>query len=129
MFHTFAISKKNNTEGMNTLLNEIWPYLLTAAVPTIGLYIGYIHQLRMKMAVVEKTLETLQRNQDNMQKRMDSHSKKQDEILDAISAMKLELVKQLAQTEKHISAITAEQAVIANEVKNINHSLSIIENK
>lgn len=114
---------------MNTILNEIWPYLLTALVPTIGLYIGYIHQLRMKMAVVEKTLETLQRNQDNMQKRMDNHSKKQDEILDAISAMKLELVKQLAQTEKHISAITSEQAVITTEVKNINHTLSIIENK
>ena len=114
---------------MNTILNEIWPYLLTALVPAIGLYIGYIHQLRMKMAVVEKTLETLQRNQDNMQKRMDNHSKKQDEILDAISAMKLELVKQLAQTEKHISTITSEQAVITTEVKNINHTLSIIENK
>lgn len=112
---------------MNTLLNDIWPYLLTAAVPTIGLYIGYIHQLRMKMAVVEKTLETLQRNQDNMQKRMDSHSKKQDEILNAIAVMKVELVEKIAATEKHISAITAEQAVIATEVKNINHTLSILE--
>lgn len=114
---------------MDTLFTEIWPYLLTAAVPTIGLYIGYIHQLRLKMAVVEKTLETLQRNQDNMQKRMDSHSKKQDEILAAISAMKLELVKQLADTEKHISALSKEQAVVAADVKNINHTLSIIENK
>ena len=114
---------------MNSILNEIWPYLLTAFVPAVGLYIGYIHQLRMKMAVVENTLQTLQTNQDNMQKRMDNHSKKQDEILDAIASLKVEIVKQLAATEKHINAITTEQAVIAADVKNINHTLSIIENK
>lgn len=112
---------------MNTLLIELWPYILTAIVPAIGLYIGYIHQLRTKMAVVEKTLETLQNNQDNMQKRMDNHSRKQDEILNAISSLKIEIVKQLATTEKHINSITTEQAVIAANVKNINHTLSIIE--
>ena len=81
----------------------------------------------MKMAVVENTLQTLQANQDNMQKRMDNHSKKQDEILEAISSLKVEIVKQLAATEKHINNITTEQAVIAADVKNINHTLSIIE--
>ena len=50
---------------MNTVFNELLPYILTAVIPAVGLYIGYIHQLRTKMAVVEKTLETLQRNQDN----------------------------------------------------------------
>ena len=109
---------------MNTVFNELLPYILTAVIPAVGLYIGYIHQLRTKMAVVEKTLETLQRNQDNMQKRMDNHSKKQDEILDAISALRVEVVKQLAATEKHINTITTEQAVIASEVKNINQVLS-----
>lgn len=112
---------------MNSILNEMWPYLLTAAVPTIGLYIGYIHQLRLKMAVVENTLQTLQANQDNMQKRMDNHSKKQDEILNAIASLKIEIVKQLAVTEKHINTITTEQAVIAADVKNITHTLTIIE--
>lgn len=114
---------------MNNLISEIWPYLLTASIPTIGLYIGYIHQLRTKMAVVEETLETLQRNQDNMQKRMDNHSKKQDDILNAISTLKVEIVKQLATTEKHINTITTEQAVIAAEVKNINQTLSTITHK
>lgn len=109
---------------MNSLINDLWPYLLTAGIPALGLYIGYIHQLRMKMAVVEKTLETLQRNQDNMQRRMDNHSKKQDEILNAIAALRVEVVKQLAETEKHINTITTEQAVIAAEVKNINQALS-----
>lgn len=109
---------------MNTVFNELLPYILTAVIPAVGLYIGYIHQLRTKMAVVEKTLETLQRNQDNMQKRMDSHSKKQDEILDAIASLKVEVVKQLAETEKHINIITTEQAVITAEIKNINQTLS-----
>lgn len=108
---------------MNSVFNELLPYILTAVIPAVGLYIGYIHQLRTKMAVVEKTLDTLQRNQDNMQKRMDNHSKKQDEILNAIAALRVDVVKQLAETEKHINNITTEQAVIAAEVKNINQNL------
>ena len=109
---------------MNSVFNELLPYILTAVIPAVGLYIGYIHQLRMKMAVVEKTLETLQRNQDNMQKRMDNHSKKQDEILAAISELKVEVVKQLSATEKHINNITTEQAIIASDLKNLNKVLS-----
>lgn len=114
---------------MEDILNKIWPYLLTAILPSVGLYIGYIHQLRTKMAVVENTLDTLQQNQKNMQRRMDSHSQKQDEILNAISTMKLEVVKQLAATERHINQISTEQAVIATDVKNINHTLELIEKK
>lgn len=109
---------------MSTIVSELLPYILTAVIPAIGLYIGYIHQLRMKMAVVEKTLETMQNNQDNMQRRMDNHSRKQDEILSAIAQLRVEVVKQLAATEKHINAINTEQAVIASEVKIINQTLS-----
>ena len=102
---------------MYSVFNDLLPYILTAIIPAIGLYIGYIHQLRTKVAIVEKTLEILQRNQDNMQKRMDSHSKKQDEILDAISKLKLEVIKQL-------DATAQEQAVIATELKHITNALS-----
>ena len=102
---------------MNSVFSDLWPYIVTAIIPAVGLYIGYIHQLRTKMAVVEKTLEILQRNQDNMQKRMDSHSKKQDEILDAISKFKVEVIKQL-------DATAQEQAVIATELKHITNALS-----
>lgn len=109
---------------MNSVFSDLWPYIVTAIIPAVGLYIGYIHQLRTKMAVVDKTLETLQRNQDNMQKRMDSHSKKQDEILKAISELDVRVLKQLLETEKHIDSISKEQAVIANEVKNINQKLT-----
>ncbi len=101
---------------MYSFFNDLLPYILTAFFSALGLYIGYIHQLRTKVAILEKTLETLQRNQDNMQKRMDSHSKKQDEILEAISELNVEVIKQLDATAK-------EQAVIATELKHITKAL------
>jgi uncharacterized membrane-anchored protein YhcB (DUF1043 family) len=109
---------------MNSIIEVIWPYLATAVVSAVALYIGYIHQLRMKMAVLEKTLENQQYALDNLTKRMDNHSKKQDDILEAIAALKVDIVRQLASTEQHISAITTEQAVIAADVKNIKDSLT-----
>lgn len=102
---------------MNTLLSDIWPILLSAILPSVGLYIGYIHQLRMKMAVMEKTLEAQQKSLDNMQKRMDNHSKKQDDILDAIAQLKVEIVERFSGYEKDI-------AVISTEVKSINKTLN-----
>jgi len=112
---------------MNSLLIDLWPYILTATVPSVGIYIGYIHQMRIKIAVMEKALEAIQQNLDNMQKRVDNHSKKQDEILNAISQLKVEIVKAFSDQEKHINSITNDQAIIATEVKNINHTLSTIE--
>ena len=112
---------------MNTIMNELWPFILTALLPAIGLYIGYIHQLKTKVAVMEKTLEDQQKTLDNMQKRMDNHSKKQDDILQAIASMKVDIVKQLSQTDKQISTITARQEVIVADVQSIKQTISIIE--
>lgn len=107
---------------MNALLNDIWLPVFSALLTSFGLYIGYIHQLRMKVAVMEKTI-------DNIQRRMDNHSKKQDDILEAITQLKVEIVGRFADYEKNINAIVTEQAVISTEVKNITKTLSTIERK
>ena len=112
---------------MNNLMQEIWPFLLTAALPSIAMYVGYIHQLKTKVAVLERTIEDQAETLDKMQKRMDSHSKKQDEILKAISDMELKLVTKLAATEKQIAVITTTQENIISDVREIKQNISQIK--
>jgi len=57
---------------------------------------------------------------------MDNHSKKQDDILEAIASLKVELVRQMAATEKQVNSIKTEQVAIAADLKNITRTLSNI---
>lgn len=106
-------------------ISDLWP-LLTIIVPIIVLYFGYIQQLRIRVAVLEQANEDMQKTLINMQKRMDNHSKKQDDILEAIASLKVELVRQMAATEKQVNSIKTEQVAIAADLKNINRTLSNI---
>ena len=102
---------------MNVLLSDLWP-ALTIIVPIVVLYFGYIQQLRIRVAVLEETVKHQQTLIENQQKRMDSHSKKQDDILDLITDLKLEMVKQ-------IGKMSSELGTIASDVKNINRSFKV----
>jgi len=106
-------------------ISDLWP-LLTIIVPIIVLYFGYIQQLRIRVAVLEQANEDMQKTLINMQKRMDNHSKKQDDILEAIASLKVELVRQMAATEKQVNSIKTEQVTIAADLKNITRTLSNI---
>lgn len=106
-------------------ISDLWP-LLTIIVPIIVLYFGYIQQLRIRVAVLEQANEDMQKTLINMQKRMDNHSKKQDDILEAIASLKVELVRQIAVTEKQVNSIKTEQVAIAADLKNITRTLSNI---
>ena len=106
-------------------ISDLWP-LLTIIVPIIVLYFGYIQQLRIRVAVLEQANEDMQKTLTNMQKRMDNHSKKQDDILEAIASLKVELVRQMAATEKQVNSIKTEQVAIAADLKNITRTLSNI---
>lgn len=106
-------------------ISDLWP-LLTIIVPIIVLYFGYIQQLRIRVAVLEQANEDMQKTLINMQKRMDNHSKKQDDILEAIASLKVELVRQIAATEKQVNSIKTEQVAIAADLKNITRTLSNI---
>jgi hypothetical protein len=106
-------------------ITDLWP-LLTIIVPIIVLYFGYIQQLRIRVAVLEQANEDMQKTLINMQKRMDNHSKKQDDILEAIASLKVELVRQIAATEKQVNSIKSEQVAIAADLKNITRTLSNI---
>jgi hypothetical protein len=103
---------KQYRKEMNTLMNDIWPYLLTALLPAIALYVGYIHQLKLEVAVLKTTVDDLKKDLESVQKRQDSHSKKQDDILKSITDLKVEMLKEMGK-------VVAEVSSLASEVKNV----------
>ena len=80
---------------MNSVMMDIWPYLLPALLAGIAGLVGWVHNLRTRVAILEKMME-------NLQKRMDSHSKKQDEILDKMNSMDRELMRQMSSLSSEI---------------------------
>lgn len=90
---------------MGEVANDIWPMVLTAALAAVGTYVGFIHKLRMKVAVLEEKVERLQ-------DRVNSHSKKTDDILHTLGEFKDEISKQLG--------------AIAVDIAKINTTLNIV---
>lgn len=103
---------------MGNIMNDIWPFLLTAALTTLAGYIGYIHTLKTRVAVLEKTIEDLMKTIESMQKRMDSHSKKQDDILEGLNEMKLEVLKQIGEMNTRMGSLSS-------DVKNLQNLITI----
>lgn len=103
---------------MNNVMTDIWPFLLTAAITAIAGYVGYIHTLKTRVAVLEKTIENLSKTIESMQKRMDSHSKKQDDILTSVNTMRFEVLKQ-------IGSINTQMGILASDVKNMQSLITI----
>lgn len=91
---------------MGEVMNDIWPMLVTAVITGIGTYVGFIHKLRVKVAVMEEKVERLQA-------RVDSHSKKTDDIIHALGDFKDEIVRQLGE--------------IAVDIAKINTTLNIVD--
>lgn len=103
---------------MNGVMTDLWPYLVTALFAAIAAYARYVHNVKERVAVLEKTLEDQQKVLDNMQKRMDNHSKKQDDILERISSMEKEVLKEM-------SSMTANIASLASDLKGLSNLLAV----
>ena len=92
---------------MSNIAVEVWPFLLTALISAIGFYIGFVHKLKIEVAVLKKTVEDMQVTLGNVQKRQVSHSKKQDDILNSINQMKLEIMKDMNKVIRDVGKIEA----------------------
>ncbi len=103
---------------MEQILSQIWPPLLGALLTAIGLYAGYIRKLIVDVAVLNKEVENQQNTIDNMAKRLDAHSKKQDEVLSALNQMKIELVEKIGQMNIGIATLTS-------DINNLKSTLSV----
>lgn len=95
---------------MNQVVVDLWPVItgsiLTGILSVVGMYFGWVHRLRTDMAVVEVELNELKR-------RVEGHSKKQDQILSAINSIQTDMNEKLNK--------------IAIDIARINTTLTIVE--
>lgn len=102
---------------MSQIITDIWPYLMTGLLWVIGWQWKNGHSIKIRVAVMERTIEDLQKTVDNIKQRQDSHSKKQDEILNLISDFKLEVVKQIGEVASDLKALSSSLAVYDDGTK------------
>ena len=123
---------------MNQVMNDIWPILLGAIVSAIGLYIGFINNLRTEVRLLKEKIKQLEEKckevTDEVNKqvhlntileekvgkiesRQESHSKKYDELLELINDIKLEMVKQFSRLTSEINGFNSMVEASDNGVK------------
>lgn len=90
---------------MNQLVVDIWPMVVTAALAAIGTYIGFIHRLRIKVSVMEVEVSELKR-------RVEGHSKRQDDILNAINGINTNVTEKLNTIVVDIAKIKTTLSII-----------------
>ena len=86
---------------MNNLVVEIWPYLLPVLLTGIVGLVGWVHNLRTRVAILEKTV-------DSQQKRIDSHSIKQDGLLDKMNSMEKKFIEQVGAVRTDIQGLSSD---------------------
>jgi len=83
------------------LMIDLWPYLLPIFLTGIVGLIGWVHNLRTRVAILEKTVE-------NQQKRIDSHSTKQDGLLDKMNSMEKKFIENIGDARKDIQGLASD---------------------
>ena len=97
----FIFAQKENKIEMNNLMTDIWPYLLPALIAGIAGLIGWVHNLRTRVAILERTVE-------NQQKRIDSHSVKQDGMLDKMNSLEKKMIEQMGGVRTDVQGLASE---------------------
>lgn len=99
---------------MNQVMIDIWPYLIVPLIGAIGWLFREVYIMKTKVAVIEKSIDGLQDTMKGMQDRLDSHSKKQDAILDRISSMEKELLGKMGDMAVNMSSLASDLRVLNN---------------
>lgn len=114
---------------MNQVMIDLWPLIVPVFLGAIVYQWRENHQLKIRVAVLENTVENLETTLTNIQKRQDSQSKKQDDILDRIGAMEKEVLKQVAGVQtsfsKQISDVSSTVASLAGDVKGLSNLILV----
>jgi len=99
---------------MNQVMIDLWPLLVPVLLAAVGWQWRENHQLKIRVAVLETTVENLETTLNNIQKRQDSQSKKQDDILDKINSMETRVLKQIGAMEANISSLASDLRGLSN---------------
>ena len=127
---------------LEKLVSELLPYLIPILIGGVIWLWKKVFAISEKVALMEQTMMSCktdmqddfgtlkekinsERDQihkmiDKMQQRQDSHSKKQDDLVNLITELKVEMLKQ-------IGDMTSELSAIGTEVKNINRSFEVFD--
>lgn len=92
---------------MNSVMTDLWPYLLPIFLTGIAGLIGWVHNLRTRVAILERTVE-------NQQERLDRHSKKQDEILEKMNSMEKKFIEQVGGVRTDIQGLSSDVKGLSN---------------
>ena len=92
---------------MNNLMIDIWPYLMPVLFAGIAGTIGWVHNLRTRVAILERTVE-------NQQKRIDSHSSKQDGLLDKMNTMEKKFIENMGNVRSDIQGLSSDVKGLSN---------------
>lgn len=84
---------------MNEITSQIWPYILTFIISNVSIYVGVIHTLRIKVAVLEQQVDTLQKNDDIL-------VRKSDELLGEFQKFKDDASQKLGKVQNDVTKIS-----------------------
>ena len=99
---------------------DLWPYLMPVFLGGIVTCIGYIYNLKTEVAVLKKTLENITTTVGDMRIRIDSHSKKNDDVVNLITSFKIEVIQK-------IGAMATDISKLSSDVENINRSFLVFD--
>lgn len=116
---------------MTQVMTDLWPFLVTAILAAIGWQFRESYLLKTKVAVMEKSIEgikesmrtttdNIQKSIEHIQSRQDSHSKKQDAVMDLLTDFKMEMLKEVGNMSSNVSGL-------ASDVKNLSNLISITD--
>ena len=105
---------------MTQVMTDLWPFLITALIGAVGWQFRESYLLKTKVAVLERTIENILKTIEAIQHRQDSHSKKQDDIMDLLTSFKMEMLKEVGNMSSNVSGL-------ASDVKNLSNLISITD--
>lgn len=103
---------------MNQVMIDLWPYLIVPVIGAIGWLFREVFLLKTKATICEKSVES-------MQKRLDSHSQKQDDILNRINTMEKEVLKETGSVKAEISSLASHVEGLSNLIIASDNGLKI----
>ena len=112
-------------------MTDIWPYLIPAIMAVVGWQFRESYLLKTKVAVMEKsidgikdsmnsTTDNIQKSIEHLQNRQDSHSKKQDAVMELLTDFKMEMLREVGNMSSNVGILTA-------DVKNLSNLISITD--
>ena len=93
---------------------DIWPFLFPALIAGIAGLVSWVHNLRTRVAILEKTVA-------HQQERLDSHSKKQDEVLVKMNSMEREVLKE-------VNGVNVRMQDLRGDVKALSQLIAFCDN-